>query len=240
VIEGMREPSKSIWYRLGYALELARHGARSGEEALSAKKAPRAVKKIGSAGEARSAQKASGKATDARSRPVSSTVDQLITTSTGILGNRLFSIVTGRRPGTLRLTHAALAGAGAALALSLFRNGKNGTSGSGQGPHDPTAELLSGAARGVLYGAVLEPRLPGSPLLRGATFGVMEYVTSPFGGLDGILGATSPHRTMPIIAALLGSSDSVAVSVADHVAFGVTLGLLYGAGSVRRGSRAVE
>jgi hypothetical protein len=140
----------------------------------------------------------------------------------------------------LRLTHAALSGAGAALALNLFRNGKNGMSGTGQGPPDPTAELLSGAARGVLYGAVLEPRLPGSPLLRGATFGVMEYVTSPFGGLDVILGASSPHRTMPIIAALLGSSDSVAVSVADHVVFGVTLGLLYGAGSVRRGSRAVE
>ena len=242
----MREPSKSIWYRLGYALELARHGApsaqesRSGEEALSAKKAPRAAKKSGSAAGARSAQKARGKATDARSRPVSSTVDQLIATSTGILGDRLFSIVTARRPGTLRLTHAALAGAGAAVALSLFRNGKNGTSGGGQDPHDPTAELLSGAARGVLYGAVLEPRLPGSPLLRGATFGVMEYVTSPFGGLDGILGASSPHRTMPIIAALLGSSDSVAVSMADHVAFGVTLGLLYGAGSARRGSRAVE
>jgi hypothetical protein len=250
VIEGMREPSKSIWYRLGYALELARHGARSaqesrsGEEALSAKKAPRAAKS-GSAAGARSAQKARGKATDARSRPVSSTVDQLIATGTGILGDRLFSIVAGRRPGTLRLTHAALAGAGAALALSLFRNGKSGTPGGGQGPHDSTVELLSGAARsgaarGVLYGAVLEPRLSGSPLLRGATFGVMEYVTSPFGGLDGILGASSPHRTMPIVAALLDSSDSVAVSMADHVAFGVTLGLLYGAGSARRGSRAVE
>ena len=241
----MREPSKSIWYRLGYALELARHGARSaqesrsGEEALSAKKAPRAAKS-GSAARARTAQKARGKATDARSRPVSSTVDQLIATGTGILGDRLFSIVAGRRPGTLRLTHAALAGAGAALALSLFRNGKNGASGDGQGPHDTTAELLSGAARGVLYGAVLEPRLPGSPLFRGATFGVMEYVTSPFGGLDGILGASSPHRTMPIIAALLGPGDSVAVSMADHVAFGVTLGLLYGAGSARRGSRAAE
>jgi hypothetical protein len=142
------------------------------------------------------------------------------------------------------MTRAALAGAGAALALSLFRNGKNGKPGVGQNPHDPTAELLTGAARGMLYGAVLEPRLPGSPLLRGATFGVMEYVTSPFGGLDGILGASSPHRTLPIIAALLGLSDSGAGSgagsIADHIAFGVTLGLLYGEGSARRGSRAAE
>ena len=235
----MPKPSKSIWYRLGFALESARHGARSAQEAQSAKKAPRAGRGRSAAG-ARPALYAQGKATDPKRRPASSTVDQLIATGTGILGDRLFSIVAGERPGMLRLTRAALAGAGAALALSLFRNGENGTSRVGQSPRDPTAELLTGAARGVLYGAVLEPRLPGSPFLRGATFGVMEYVTSPFGGLDGILGASSPHRTMPILAALLGSSDSVAESIADHVAFGVTLGLLYGAGSARRGSRAVE
>lgn len=233
----MREPSKSIWYQLGYALESARHGARSAQEVRSAK-APRVA--INRSAAARSAPNKQGDATDPKRTPVSSTLDQLITTGTGILGDRLFSILAGRRPGGLRLTRAALAGAGAAFALSLFRNGKNGTSGVGQSPRDPTAELLTGAARGMLYGAVLEPRLPGSPLLRGATFGVMEYVTSPFGGLDGILGASSPHRTMPIIAALLGSSDSAVVSMADHLAFGVTLGLLYGAGSARRGSRAVE
>ena len=235
----MREPSKSIWYHLGYALESARHGARSAQNAQSVTKAPRTGKSTSADG-ARSARKARGEATAPRNRPVSSTVDQLVATGTGIIGDRLFSILAGRRPGTLRLTHAALAGAGAALALNLFRNGKNGTSEVGPGRPDPTAELLTGAARGMLYGAVLEPRLPGSPLVRGATFGVMEYVTSPFGGLDSILGASSPHRTMPIIAALLGSSDSVAESMADHLAFGVTLGLLYGAGSARRGSRAVE
>ncbi len=241
----MREPSKSIWYQLGYALESARHGAQSAREVRSAKKAP-PVGKGRSTGEARSARNTPGEATDPErrpvSRPVSSTVDQLIATGTGILGDRLFSIMVGQRPGTLRLTRAALAGAGAALALSLFRNGKNGTSGVGQSPPDPAAELLAGAARGMLYGAVLEPRLPGPPLLRGVTYGVIEYVTSPFGGLDGILGASSPHRTMPIVAALLGDSaaTSGAGSITDHVAFGVTLGLLYGAGRARRGSRVAE
>ena len=229
MIEGMREPSKSIWYHLGYALESARLGARSAQGVRSAGKV-RSAKKAPPAGKVRSAER----------RTVSSTVDQLIATGTGILGDRLFSMVAGRRPGGLRLTRAALAGAGAALALSLFRNGKNGAAGVGQSPHDPTAELLTGAARGMLYGAVLEPRLPGSPLFRGATFGIMEYVTSPFGGLDGILGASSPHRTMSIVAALLGPSDSMALSIADHVAFGVTLGLFYGRGSERRGSRAAE
>ena len=228
MIEGMREPSKSIWYQLGYALESARHGASSAR----------------STAQAGSARNGRGKATDPERRLVSSTIDQLIATGTGILGDRLFSVVVGRRPGSLRLTRAALAGAGAALALSLFRPGKNGTKEDGQNPPDPTAELLTGAARGVLYGAVLEPRLPGSPFLRGATFGVMEYVTSPLGGLDGILGASSPNRTMPIVAALLGPSDSVAKSgagsITDHIAFGIALGFLYGGGRARRGSRDAE
>ncbi len=242
MIEGMREPSKSIWYHVGYALESARLGARSAQ-ARSAQ-GVRSAQEVRSAGKGRSAKTGppAGKSRSAERRPVSSTVDQLIATGTGMLGDRLVSIVAGRRPGGLRLTRAAVAGAGAALALSLFRNGKNGKPGVGQSPYDPTAELLTGAARGMLYGAVLEPRLPGSPLLRGATFGVMEYMTSPFGGLDGILGASGPHRTMPIVAALLGPRvfGSGAGSMADHVAFGVTLGLLYGEGSARRGSRAAE
>ena len=241
----MREPSKSIWYHVGYALESARLGARSAQGVRSAQEV-RSAGKGRSAGKVRSAKKGppAGKGRSAERRPVSSTVDQLIATGTGMLGDRLVSIVAGRRPGGLRLTRAAVAGAGAALALSLFRNGKNGKPGVEQSPYDPTAELLTGAARGMLYGAVLEPRLPGSPLLRGATFGVMEYMTSPFGGLDGILGASGPHRTMPIVAALLGprvfGAGSGAGSMADHVAFGVTLGLLYGEGSARRGSRAAE
>jgi hypothetical protein len=224
----MGESSKSIWYHLGYALESARHGAQSAQNMRSGKK-PRHPEK------GPPAEKA---------RPVSSALDQLITTGTGMLGDRLFSIVAGRSPGRVRLTRAALAGAGAALAVSLLRNGKNGTPEAARGPLDPTAALLEGAARGMLYGAVLEPRLPGSPLLRGATFGVMEYVTSPFGGLGEILGASSPHRTVPILAALLGrnhsGAESMDGSIAAHVAFGVTLGLLYGEGSARRGNRAAE
>ena len=141
MIEGMREPSKSIWYHLGYALESARHGARSAQEVQSARKV-RSAKKAPAAGKGRSAER----------RPVSSTVDQLVATGTAILGDRLFSIVAGRRPGGLRMTRAALAGAGAALALSLFRNEKNGKPEVGQSPHDPAAELLAGAARGVKDG----------------------------------------------------------------------------------------
>ena len=107
----MGEPSKSIWYHLGYALESASHGARSAREGRS---------------EATALGSKKGTSTPER-KPVSSAVDQLFATGTGVLGDRLFAILGGRRPGTMRLTRAALAGAGAGLALSLFRNGSNGT-----------------------------------------------------------------------------------------------------------------
>ena len=94
----MREPSKSIWYQLGYALESARHGAQVARKVRSAKKAPPAGKRR-SAAEARSARNARGEVTDPERRHVLSTVDQLIATGTGILGDRLFSILVGRRPG---------------------------------------------------------------------------------------------------------------------------------------------
>ena len=103
---------------------------------------------------------------------------------------------------------------------------------------DPALELLMGAGRGILYSSMLEPRLPGSPVFRGATYGVMEYIASPMGGLDGILGAASPHRTMPVLSVLF-AADEAGGSLTHHVAFGAALGLLYGEGRTRRGKRDV-
>jgi hypothetical protein len=95
-----------------------------------------------------------------------------------------------------------------------------------------------------MYSTMLEPRLPGSALLRGATFGVIEYVASPFGGLDVLLGASSPHRTTPLLAALFRTTDSAAAppvgSLVEHIAFGATLGLLYGDDRLRIGRRDAE
>ncbi len=67
MIEGMREPSKSIWFQLGYALETARHGSQSALGVLSAKKTRAGVNGRStrrSAPEARSAVKVQGKAAD--------------------------------------------------------------------------------------------------------------------------------------------------------------------------------
>ena len=113
MIEGMREASKSIWYQLGYALETARHGSQSALGVRSVKKAqpaengrstrrsaPRSARR--SAPEARSAGKVRGKAADPERRPVSSAVDQLIATGTGLRGARPFPTYAGRAPAARR------------------------------------------------------------------------------------------------------------------------------------------
>ena len=68
---------------------------------------------------------------------------------------------------------------------------------------------------------------------------VSGYRGSPLGGLDGILGAASPHRTMPLLAVLFAADEAWAGSLTHHVAFGAALGLLYGEGRARRGRREV-
>ena len=216
----MSKPPESIWFQLGYALELARRRAPA---KVTMRERPERPERGGRA-----------------ESPGASAVDQLLSAGTGIVTDRLFALLSGRSPGTWRVTRAALAGAAAALAMSLLRPRANGSS-NGRSPNDdPAADMLVGAGRGILYSTVLEPRLPGSPLLRGATFGVIEYVASPLGGLDGILGASSPHRTAPLLAALLTTGDSPSSSLAEHIAFGVTLGLLYGDDRVRIGRRDAE
>ena len=209
----MSESSKNIWYQLGYALETARQHAP-------------APKKV---------SKKPGKA-DETAQP--SAVDQLLAAGGGAVAHKLISALAGDGPGTLRIARAALAGAGAAFVLSVLRNPNGSAAENGTAP-DPALELLIGAGRGILYGSMLEARLPGSPVFRGATFGVMEYVASPMGGLDGILGAASPHRTMPVLSLLFAGEETPSGSLTHHVAFGAALGLLYGEGRARRGKREV-
>lgn len=215
----MSKSPESIWFQLGYALESAR------------RQVPRRVP------------------VDETPEPArTSAVDQLLSAGTGIVTDRLLALLSGRTPGTWRVARAALAGAGAAFAMSLLRNPANRSSNGGSPKDDAAADLLAGAGRGILYSTILEPRLPGSALLRGATFGVIEYVASPFGGLDGILGASSPRRTTPLLAALFTTADSAAGpaagsavgSLVEHIAFGATLGLLYGDGRLRIGRRDAE
>lgn len=202
---------QSVWYRLGYALESARP--------------PGAPSKKG--GRLRNPFAKNGK-TEA------GVLDELFTVGAGALIGRMLA---RGRPGTLRLLRAATAGATAAAARSALRALLDlEPEGSAV---EPTREVLGGAARGLLYGAVVEPYVPGSPVARGVAFGTMEYMVAPLGGLDEVLGAASPRRTMPVLGTLLALERSPSESFTDHLIFGATLGLLYGLGRAKRGSREV-
>ena len=83
-------------------------------------------------------------------------------------------------------------------------------------------------ARGLLYGALVEPRLPGPALVRGTLYGTLEYLVSPWGGLTALAGPGAPHRRIPLLASLFDDYQRSDDSFADHLVFGVALALLYG------------
>jgi len=132
------------------------------------------------------------------------------------------------RPGPISLVRAGAAGAGAAVVRMLFRY-VAGMEQSGEDA-DPLRPILAGTARGLVYASVVEPRLPGPSVLRGATYGVLEYVSAPWGGLEGLLDTIPPHRRVPFLAALLDARDDDP-SLGGHLLFGVVLASLYGESS---------
>lgn len=209
--------TQNLWFRLGYALESARPST------------VRAKVRSREGGLLRNPFSKNGV-------PEGTMLDSLLSAGAGAVAGRLLG--GGSSPGALGLAHAAAAGATATVARSLIRIALN-LEPNGGAP-DLGREVLQGAARGLLYGAVVEPRLLGSPLTRGLAFGVVEYAVAPWGGLDEVLGAASPRRTMPILGALMAAEKAPAESFTDHLVFGVVLGLLYGLGRARRGSRDAE
>ena len=93
---------------------------------------------------------------------------------------------------------------------------------------DTVDRILAGAAQGLLYAGVVEPRIPGPPLLKGTLYGSTEYVADPAGGLTRLLGGESPLRRIPVLGHLLENLDPHDRVYLEHVTFGIVLALLYG------------
>jgi len=209
--------SKDPWFRIGYAVESARLRTPVKHEPAGAEK---------------------GKKRSPAAR-TEALLDALLATGTTALAGRLIGVLPGRRsPSSWRLIRAGLAGAGAAATLAVLRAALQPNREAQ--PLDPTPEILAGTGRGILYGAILEPHLPGSAITRGLTFGVLEYMVAPMGGLDEVLGAASPRRTIPVLGALLRSDGLNAETFTENLVFGATLGILYGVGRARSGSSDAE
>jgi len=248
----------SIWFRLGYTLEntLQRTSRpprlRSPAERDLERDEPRAARKVGAPRRSRPEPPAEPDLVDDVERDVEDTEldaasgfagflksasptgepwDAVISAvGAALVGRLLDAMPRKRRPGPIRLLHAAAAGAGAAIVRELLRPVTPGA------PDDrPLADrargaALTGSARGLLYGALVEPRLPGPPVMRGALYGWVEHLVSPMGGLITLAGARAPHRNIPFVSAFFEELEQADdETLVDHVLFGIGLAALYGA-----------
>ncbi len=131
--------------------------------------------------------------------------------------------VGGRRPPMRRILRGAVAGAGAAVllhGLRVFLDREDDA--------ELLDELLAGAGRGVIYAALLDPFLPGPPVVRGALAGTAEYVAAPWGGVFARLQSLSPARKIPLVSILLEAGDAEDDPYLSFLFYGVALGLLHG------------
>lgn len=120
------------------------------------------------------------------------------------------------------------AGAGAALVVAVARPALRGRPELPELDEALLDEVLSGVGRGLLYAGLIEAHLPGSALVRGATFGVVEGLLAPFGGTGEVFGSRSPHHRIPLLGAYLDPTGPEQSTIPESLLFGITLGILYG------------
>ncbi len=217
----------TLWYRLGYALERAR-GSAPDLPALLGRGASDATRKE---------QPDESPGDDGGDAAVTA----LVLGGAGALASRVLRVWPRRhRPGALGVVAAGASGAAAGVLVELLQPLLRGELAPPGPDEDVTEALLSGAGRGLAYGAIAEPRLPGPALLRGVLFGTLEYMIAPWGGLPGLLGSSSPHRKLPVVSGLLEPGEEDDADYLDFVAFGLALGLLYGTFLEKRGTTPEE
>jgi hypothetical protein len=217
---------KSLWFRLGYALERARSPAPTAGQRLEG-----LAKRVrGSAVRRPKDEDGAG-----------GSADELLTAGLVLVAGKLLDAWRPRRgvrfSGLLR---AAAAGAGAALALDLVKPLLRGRPELGALDRSTVDHVLAGLGEGLVYGAVVEPRLPGSALLKGAVFGSVEYAADAAGGLTHLVGAHTPYARLPMVGRLLEDLDPHERDYVEHLVFGIIVGLLYGASPSSNGTRVGE
>ena len=222
-------PKQSFWFRLGYALERARHGPPTAGRSL----ASRSLK--GLAERQAKSLNAEGESDPALAWP---SIDDIVASgATAAVAKVLSGWKPRRKTPTLRLLRAGAAGAAAALMVDVLRPLLRGESGLGPLDRETGDRLLAGIGQGLVYGAVVEPRVPGPTLVKGALYGTAEYAVDPVGGLSRLLGAHAPQHRLPVIGHLLEDLDPHDRAYVEHVIFGVTLALLYGSSRSSNGIR---
>ena len=215
----------NVWYRLGYALEQARERIPHADQ-LRTLEERQTDHKVGAARTSRP-----GPGLLRRSLPTGEPWETVVTVgASALLGRVLEALPWMRKPGPVRLLRAGAAGVGAALLRELLRSRR-----TGERPPLPLAQLVqdaafTGFARGLVYGSLVEPLIPGPSVVRGTAYGSLEYASSPWGGLTNLVGSRAPHRKVPFLADLLDDLEPEDDTLVDHLLFGIALATLYGAG----------
>lgn len=217
-------PSENdFWYRLGFALERARQGPGTGS------------RKLATLDERRPAARGRQRLPSPTEWPAA---DQLLTSGAVAAAAKVLDLWRPRhRVGLMGLVKGGVAGAAAALAVELVRPLLEGRAELPTLDQDTLERLVAGAGQGLVYGAVVEPRLPGPAVVKGTVYASAEFAVHPVGGLSGILGSKAPLRRIPVLGAVLDGLAPRDRSYVEHLAFGIALALIYGAGESRSGTR---
>jgi len=231
-------PRNTIWYHLGYALERARPDATSRKEVVSLSE--RRAKAAGAEDAAQPAKRKTGRkpsekaeATRVKGKGDFSLLalpgaEEVVSAAMAMAVDRVLGGWGKRRDPTLRgLLRAGVAGAAAALLVDLLRPILEGRWEVPAVDRETPEHMLTGVAQGLVYGGVVEPRLPGPALLKGAVYGSIEYAADPAGGLSGLLGSHAPHGRVPVLSDAIDGLDSHDRAYLEHVLFGIALALIY-------------
>jgi hypothetical protein len=210
--------NRDLWYQIGYALESTRGRLPATKGVKPRKPVP--------------AEEVPRKVLENVARRVlddlpPEVLDTVFTVGAGTVLTRVLSLWPGRgRPGLFRLLRAGASGAATALLAELIRPVLTGKKSQKALEEELTDILLSGAGRGLLFAALVEPRIPGPPALQGSVYGALEYALTPWGGLEELAGSAVPYRRIPGLSILLrGRGEEEALL--EHLVFGVVLAILY-------------
>ena len=217
---------QSFWYRLGYAFERTRQAPASGARKLATLK------------ERRPAEERKAPLPTPADWP---SADQLVASGVVAVVAKALDLWRPRhRTGVGGLVKAGLAGAAAALAVELVRPLLHGRGELPELDEETLDRLLAGAGQGLVYGAVVEPRLPGPSILKGTLYGSAEFAVNPAGGLARILGPHAPFKRVPVVGHLLDGLTPRDRDYVEHLAFGIALAMIYGASRSNNGIREDE
>jgi len=216
---------KSLWYKVGFALEKARQAPASGGKALASLKDRTKP----------AAEKRSRKIPNPETWP---TADELVASGAAALAGRVLDGWSPRsHGGGARLIRAGIAGATAAFVVEVVRPFLEGRIEAPTLNRQLVDRLLVGAGQGLVYGGVVEPRVPGPAMVKGALYGSAEFAVDPMGGLSHLLGGHAPQGRLPVVAHLLEDLDGHDRAYVEHVAFGMALAILYGSSPSSNGIR---